>query len=117
LTGSASLQFLRVSQSGIHLRLANQSSEVVSFRGTYDTWSRAKPWDILMECNSPGLALPPDRPFALVDGGPQVVDVSPGKQVELVVGDQPTGENKGERCRLSVRLVGGSFIKSNEFEP
>jgi hypothetical protein len=123
LTGHVSLQFERMSPSGIHFRLANQTSEAIFFRGTYDSDSGADPWDVLMACRSPGSDIWQQGPFSLVDGGPDAVAVSPGEQVDvvvrhdLVVPDEPLERYEGGRCRVSVRLTGGSFIKSDEFEP
>lgn len=115
LTGNVSLQFVRVSPSGIHFRLANQSNEHVSFRGTFDKELGASPWDTLMECRPPGSDVWQEGPFTLVDGGPQTVAVLPGEQIDLVVGDKLVEQYKGGHCRLSLRLEGGLFIKSSEF--
>ena len=123
LTGDVSLQFEHMSPSGIHFRLANQSNEVVSFRGTYHSDSGADPWDVLMACRPPGSDIWQQSPFALVDGGPDTVAVSPGEQMAVLVAHdsvvlhEPFEHYEGGRCRVSVRLTGGSFIKSNEFEP
>jgi hypothetical protein len=117
LTGNVSLQFVRSSPSGMHFRLANQSNEPVSFRGTTEKGDGASPWDTLLECKPPGSDVWQEGPFALVDGGPATVAVPSGDQVDLVVGDKLAEQYKGGLCRLSLRLESGSFIKSNEFEP
>lgn len=123
LTGQVSLQFVSMSPSGIHLRLANQSSEAVSFRGTLDSNSGADPWDVLMACRPPDSDVWQQGPASFVDGGPNTVAVPPGEQVDVLVGhdavvlDDPIEQYEDGRCRVSLGLTGGSFINSNEFEP
>jgi hypothetical protein len=106
-----------MSPSGSHFRLANQSKEAVSFRGTYKKDLGADPWDTLMECRSPDSDVWQEGPFALVDGRPATVAVPSGDQVDLVASDKLAKQYKGGRCRLSLGLESGSFIKSDEFEP
>lgn len=117
ITGNVSLHFERMSQSGMHFSLANQRKDVISFRGSYEADVGASPWDKQMECRLPGSNVWQEGPFSLVDGESQKVAVSPGEQVDLVVKDGLVEQYKGGRCRLSLRLEGGSFIKSSEFEP
>jgi len=116
LTGDVSLQFARQSQSGLHLKLLNQSTQSVFFRGTYDKGAGASPWDTLMECKAASSELWDEGPFSLVDGEPHSVEVTPGEPVELIVGSELAQQYKGGHCRVSLRLEGGSFVKSNEFE-
>lgn len=117
LTGSVSLQFVRMSPSGIHLRLVNQSYAVASFRGTHERDLGVSPWDTLLECKPSDSDVWLEGPYGLVDGGPASVSVPPGEQVDLVVEDKLVDQYKGGRCHLSVRLEGGSFIQSDDFEP
>ena len=123
LTGDVSLQFEHMSPSGIHFRLANQSSKAVSFRGTDVSAAGADPWGVLMACRPSGADIWQQSPFALVDGGPDTVAVSPGEQIyvavshDSVVLDEPLEHYEGGCWRVRVRLTDGSFIKSDEFEP
>ena len=117
ITGNVSLQFVRMSPSGMHFRLANQSNQPVSFRGTSEKGEGVSPWDTLLECRPPDSDVWQEGPFGLVDGGPATVAIPSGDQVDLLVGDKLVEKYKGGRCRLSLRLESGSFIKSNEFEP
>jgi len=116
LTGEVSLQFVRESQSGFHFRLANQSAQVISLRGTYNK-GVGDPWDTDADCKAPNSDTWMEGPFALVDAGAHSIEVSPGEQLELIVNSKFAEQHKGGRCRLNLRLQGGRFITSGEFEP
>lgn len=118
-TGAVTLEFISSSRSDIRFQLINNTTQVISFRGTQTRSLSASPWDTVMQCKADQSDVWIEGPYSLVDGGPQEVSISPGDQVELVVTSQFQREfverNRGGRCRMTLRLQDGSFVESSEF--
>jgi hypothetical protein len=117
ITGELALQFIGASTSRMHLRLVNQSAQAISFRGTFEAGESASPWDTLLECRPSGTDIWVQGPFALIDGKEATVVVASGEQVDLVVDFKPEEQSLRGTCHLSIRMVDGLFIKSNDFHP
>jgi hypothetical protein len=122
ITGEIKLEFVRKVTSDIHVKLKNQSSKPVSFRGARDWW-----WDAVFpqvprfECVVADPAQPYESPYPLIDGPAWEEFVTePGEEIDIIVGNfflkdgdrkLPTG-----RCRFVLQLDGGAVVKSEEFE-
>lgn len=121
VTGKVELEFVRTSQSDIYFRLVNQTADAISFRGTVKRSVGAKPWDVFMKCKEVQSQLWTEGPYALVDGGPESVDVPAGERVDLVVAldlhREFVQQYKGGQCTLNLKLQDGTTIESNEFQP
>ncbi len=111
-TGKVTLTFVRRSGDQLVFRLANQNANVVSYRG-----APTDPWDTDIKCQEKDSDLWMPAPFGLVDGDSTHTDVRPGEWIEMVFVQPMAASFQGGRCISSLRVAGGTFIESNEFEP
>jgi hypothetical protein len=111
------LDFVQALPTGVQLRLTNHSAQMIKFRGTSNQAKVADPWDVHVECKAVDSAFWEEAPFALVDGEARNVEVFPGETILLSVRNKFLSKFSGGKCHISVRLQGGAFVKSNEFQP
>jgi len=119
--GEVSLKYVETSGSDLVFRLANNSSVVLTFPGSYRALSGSiepSPSVVAMECWAAKSTVSDEEPFALSDGPQQAsIAVSSAEQVKLLIPSAFALQHKGGRCRLRLKTVGGSSVESSDFEP
>jgi hypothetical protein len=121
MTGEIRLEFVPTAGTDMRFKLTNQSSRVLSLRGSYKRSVGANPWDAWMECLEPAINSWTEGPYAMVDGEAGGVEVGIGEQLDLFLGfdhhQKFVEDYKGGRCKLKLKLTDGSVITSDEFQP
>lgn len=121
VTGEISLKFVPTAGTNLHFKLTNQSSRILSMRGSYEKSVGAHPWDAWMECLESATNEWTEGPYAMVDGAAAGLEVGVGERLDVVLGfnhhQKFIQDYKGGRCKLNVKLMDGSVVTSDEFQP
>jgi hypothetical protein len=114
------LRYVSVSEKGIELDLENGSALVIQFRGVVTDPQSAEVWsdDSAIECEAANVPGWSENPFAVSDGGrPDTVEIKPLQRIRLLVPNPMPLRFKGGRCRVSIKLLDRTVIKTAEFRP
>jgi len=118
-SGQIQLKYLRTSDSGVLLRLTNDTNHVVALRAS---WTVSFPILILqadgqVECESvPTEKIEVQFP-GFSHGRLRYVDVSQGETVTLVVPTELPSRYRGGYCKLKVMLQDGTSVGPIQFSP
>jgi hypothetical protein len=113
--GVVSLEYAGISGPDVIFQLKNESSKKISFRGTSSILEGADPWDTQIVCHDANGTTGYDHPIALVDRKPASINVSPGDQMRLRIGNEIAAGAKGSHCHLRLKLEDSTVVESSEF--
>jgi hypothetical protein len=118
-SGFIRMKYVQVSGSSVVFRIENLSTQSIYFRGANNSSGNAVPLLGIarMECRKLGAGTYNWDEYIIGEGGPETVEIAPGKQRLVEVDATFALQHKGGGCRVQLRLEGGTFIQSNFFEP
>jgi hypothetical protein len=121
VTGEISLKLAPTAGASMHFILTNQSSRILSMRGSYKKRVGAIPWDAWMECLESAINEWTEGPYANVDGAAATLEIGVGEQLDVILGFDHhrkfVQDYKGGRCKLNLKLMDGTVVTSDEFRP
>lgn len=118
-SGTISLEYVETSGERAVFQLENRSTQSLYFRGRSTPLTGVAP---LAGAVSTLQCKPAEAGAWVVEGkieegGPETIHVAPGQRQRLSVQAAFAQQYKGGRCRLRLRLEGGTFIESRTFTP
>jgi hypothetical protein len=112
--GHIDIRYDGPSTSGIIWKLENRSNQTIYLQGTGDkVWPNVPVTKCKQNSYSP---IDSDLPY-LADGFPSIIKVSPNRDFRFTVETSLPQKYKGGHCYIRLRLLGGTFVESEEFTP